>query len=244
MNNLIKSNFYKLSKNKFFINSLIISFVYIIINCFTIISKNSSMMYGAENLKETFLENSLLIYIFLLLVANTICDDYTSGIIKNIFSKGINKTKYFWSITVTVAVTCIIILLANSTLTSIIYTINYGFGTLNNPVHFLTSIIIRMLMIIAYISPVTAMTIITKNPMTGFIFGVIIPNLPSLLSFAQGFINLNINFQPVNMSYYSSLIFSSDYQITTLLLGTLIILLYIIIPAKIGISTLKKQDIK
>ena len=63
----------------------------------------------------------------------------------------------------------------------------FGIGPVLYPSYYALSVAARILFVVAYISFVLTMTIYTRNAITGFIFGLLIPNIPKILEMVLGF---------------------------------------------------------
>lgn len=63
----------------------------------------------------------------------------------------------------------------------------FGIGSVLYPSYYDLSVAARILFVVAYISFALTMTIYTRNAITGFIFGLLIPNIPKILEMVLGF---------------------------------------------------------
>ena len=57
----------------------------------------------------------------------------------------------------------------------------YGMGTISYPGYYALSVIARILFAVAHISFAVTMTVLTRNVITGVVFGLVIPNIPQIL---------------------------------------------------------------
>lgn len=64
----------------------------------------------------------------------------------------------------------------------------------------LFSLIARILFMMAHISFAITMTIFTRNAITGFMFGLIIPNIPQILEMILHFLKVNIELNFLKIS--------------------------------------------
>lgn len=78
-----------------------------------------------------------------------------------------------------------------------------GLGTVPYPGYYALSIAARVLFVIAHISFAVTMTILTKNAITGVIFGLVIPNIPQIVEMALRFLKLNVELDFLKICKYA-----------------------------------------
>ena len=134
-----------------------------------------------------FLSGDIVLYGFMLLTANMIAEAYSSGVMKNIIGRGIPKKRYYLSIIFTISAACVLVMLSGGVIMGGIAASKFGIGPVLYPSYYALSVAARILFVVAYISFALTMTIYTRNAITGFIFGLLIPNIPKILEMVLGF---------------------------------------------------------
>ena len=100
MKNLIRGHIYQLKKDHFFFGCLALSCIFLVVSIRLSLSlaSISSPVMGLEGMFNTFFSGDSILYIFMLLTANTVAETYRSGVMKNIIGRGIAKKQYYLSI--------------------------------------------------------------------------------------------------------------------------------------------------
>ena len=111
---------------------------------------------------------------------------------KNIIGRGIPKTRYYLSIIFTISAACVLVMLIGGVIMGGIAASKFGIGPVLYPSYYALSVAARILFVVAYISFALTMTIYTRNAITGFIFGLLIPNIPKILEMVLAFKNLTL----------------------------------------------------
>lgn len=244
MKYIFKSNFYRLKKDRFFLISIIFSLILIVFNSYQIISNNELVVTGWNKLRDGLVETQLWEYLFLILLANIINEDFNSGVIKNIFSRGVDRKKYYLGLILTILVILLTLSLANAFLGTLIATLKHGFGTIDNFILSIFAFVLKIIVLLINLCFITTTTIITKNAIQGFISGLLMLNLASILNIGAKIVNVNIPFQKLGISYYTSLIFDFSYDGFQYLLALLVCFIYLIFAICVGLKKIYSQDIK
>ena len=189
MKNLIRGHIYQLKKDHFFFGCLALSCVLLFgsIRLSLSLASVSTPVIGIEGLFNTFLGGDAILYVFMLLTANTVAETYRSGVMKNIIGRGIGKKQYYLSIVFTVSAVCVLVMLIGGIIMGVLAGSRFGMGTISYPGYYALSIIARILFVMAHISFALTMTIYTRNAITGVVFGLVIPNIPKILKWFWDF---------------------------------------------------------
>lgn len=182
MKNLIRGHIYELKKDNFFFGCLAFSFIFLIVTIrFSSVGAELSPVMGVDSLIGTFLSGDIILYAFMLLTANMVAEAYRSGVMKNIIGRGISKKQFYFSIVFTISAAYLLVMLISGIIMGVLAYSRFGVGTILYPGYYALSIIARILFVMAHISFAITMTILTRNAITGVIFGLVIPNIPQIL---------------------------------------------------------------
>ena len=81
----------------------------------------------------------------------------------------------------------------------------FGLGAVSRPGYYALSVIARILFVMAHISFAITMTILTRNAITGVLFGLVVPNIPQILEMLLSFFKIDIaldSFKSVAAAYF------------------------------------------
>ena len=120
----------------------------------------------------------------------------------------------------------------------------FGMGTMLYPGYYALSIIARILFVMAHISFAVTITVITRNAITGIIFGLVIPNIPQILETVLGFLKIHISLDFLKMSTYMPSVYSASNDLSSFLPCFIVVFGYLILSVLIGFRLMKYQDIK
>lgn len=246
MKNLIRGHIYQLKKDNFFFGCLVLSCVSLVVSIrlsFSLASVSTPVM-GIEGLFHTFLGGDTILYIFMLLTANTVAEAYRSGVMKNIIGRGIAKKQYYLSIVFTVSAVYVLVMLIGGISMGILAGSRFGMGTMSYPGYYALSVIARILFVIAHISFALTMTIYTRNAITGVVFGLVIPNIPKFLEMVLGFLRININLDFIKISTHMPSVYAASNDLSSFLSCFVVLCGYLILSIFTGLTLLKHQDIK
>lgn len=242
MKNLIRGHIYQLKRDLFFFGCLAVSFIFLIISIrFSSLGLESM---GVDSLMGTFLSGDIILYAFMLLTANMIAEAYRSGAMKTIIGRGIPKKKYYLSIVFTISAVCLLVMLMSGIVTGVLACSRFGMGTVLYPSYYALSIIARILFVIAHISFAITMTILTRNAITGFIFGLVIPKIPQILEMVFSFFKVNMDLDFFKISTHMPSIYAASNDLSSFFLCFVVLSGYLILSVVIGFRLLKHQDIK
>ena len=245
MKNLIRGHLYQLKKDNFFFGCLALSIVFLIISI-RVSSQGlgASPAMGVNSLMDTFLSGGILLYAFMLLTANLVAESYRSGAIKNIIGRGIAKKNFYLSIVFTISAVYLLVMLLSGIVTGIFAYSRFGMGSLLYPGYYALSIIARILFVTAHISFAITMTILTRNAITGVIFGLVIPNIPQILEMVLGVLKVNLDLDLFKISTHMPSVHEASNDLSSFLPCFAVLSGYLILSAVIGFNLLKHQDIK
>ena len=245
MKNLIRGHIYQLKKDNFFFGCLALSFIFLIVSIRFLSSASELIpMMGIDSLMHTFLSGDIILYAFMLLTANMVAESYRSGAMKNIIGRGISKKQYYLSIVVTISAVYLLVMLISSIITGVLACSKFGMGTALYSGYYVLSIIARILFVIAHISFAVTMTILTRNAITGVIFGLVIPNIPRILEMIMGFLKIPISLDFWKISTHMPSVSAASNDLSSFLPCFLLLCGYLVLSVFAGFWFLKRQDVK
>lgn len=246
MKNLIRGHIYQLKKDPFFFGCLALSCVLLVVSIrlsFSLASALTPVM-GIEGLFNTFLGGDTILYVFMLLTANTVAETYRSGVMKNIIGRGIAKKQYYLSIVFTVSAAYVLVMLIGGIVMGVLAGSKFGMGAISYPAYYVLSVAARILFVMAHISFALTMTIYTRNAITGVVFGLAIPNIPKILEMVLGFLRIQIDLDVIKMSTNMPSVYSASNDLSSFLPCFVVLSGYLILSIVAGLGLLKNQDIK
>ncbi len=245
MKNLIRGHVYQLKKDIFFLGCLAISVIFLIISIRSSLSSAElDPIMGINSFVDTFLDGDIILYAFMLLTANIVAESYRSGAIKNIIGRGIEKKKYYMSIVFTISAVYLLIMLISGIVVGVISFSKFGMGSFSYTSYYVLSMITRILFVIAHISFVVTMTIITKNTIIGFILGFVIPNIPKIVEMVLGFLKIRINLDFLKISTHMPNIYEASNNLSSFLPCFVVLIGYLVLSIVVGFKFFEYQDIK
>ena len=246
MKNLIRGHIYQLKKDHFFFGCLALSFVFLAVTIRLSFSLASALnpVTGIEGLFSTFLSGDTILYIFMLLTANTVAETYRSGVMKNMIGRGIGKKQYYFSIVFAVSAAYVLVMLIGGIIMSVLAAGKFGMGAISYPAYYALSVIARVLFAMAHISFALTMTIYTRNAITGVIFGLAIPNIPKILEMGLGFFKIHINLDFIKVSTHMPSVYGASNDLSSFLPCFAVLAGYLVLSVAAGFWLLKHQDIK
>ncbi|MGL4451798.1 MAG: hypothetical protein ACRCTZ_11470 [Sarcina sp.] len=245
MNNIIKAVIYRIFKSKAFIGCIIFSILDLVLGI--IMNKamyGEKIIYGVDSLNSSLTNNGTLAIIFLILMAILISEDYSSGAMKNIIGKGVNKLKYYIGNILAIMILYLVVSLIYSTVLTSYYTILNGFGSFEEIKYILVKSLVQFIIVVGMMFVVATVVIITKKTISGLILGCIILYIPSFLSILSIFIKLKFNFEIISLNYYQNIVATGSLQLKILIQAVVISVCYIILATLISNIILKKQEVK
>ena len=245
MGNLIRGHIYQLNKDHFFFGCLALSFIFLIVTIrFSSLESELIPLMGIDSLIGTFLNGDIVLYAFMLLTANMVAEAYSSGAMKNIIGRGISKKQYYLSIVFTISTAYLLVMLIISIIMGVLAYSKFGIGTILYPSYYALSIIARVFFVIAHISFAVTMTILTRNAITGIIFGLVIPNVPQILEMVFGFLKIHISLDFFKISTHMPSVYAASNDLSSFLPCFIVLCGYFILSVFAGFRLLKHQDIK
>ncbi|OUN22211.1 hypothetical protein [Pseudoflavonifractor sp. An85] len=245
MKNLIRGHLYQLKKDYFFFGCLALSFIFLIISIrISSLEAEFSPVTGVDSLIGTFLGGDIILYAFMLLTANMVAEAYHSGVMKTIIGRGVAKNKYYLSIVFTISTLYVLVMLISGIVTGALASSRFGMGTVLYPGYYVLSIIARILFVMAHISFAITMTTLTRNAITGVIFGLVIPNVPQILEKIFGFFKVNLDLDFFKISTHMPSVYAASNDLSSFLLCFVVLSGYLILSVVTGFRLLKYQDIK
>lgn len=242
MKNLIRVHIYQLKKDNFFFGCLALGLIFLIVSIR--VSSLGAESSGIESLIGTFLNGDIILYAFMLLTANMIAEAYRSGVMKNIIGRGISKKQYYLSIVFTISAAYLLVMLISGIIMGVLASSKFGIGTIFYPSYYALSIIARILFVMAHISFALTVTILTRNAITGVIFGLVIPKIPQILEMIFGFLKIHIDLGFFKISTHMPSIYAASNDLSSFLPCLVVLCGYLILSIFTGFMVLKHQDIK
>ena len=245
MKNLICGHLYQLKKDNFFFGCLALSAVFLIISIrASSQGLGSNPVMGVNSLMDTFLSGDIILYAFMLLTANMVAEAYRSGVMKNIIGRGIAKKNFYLSIVFTISAVYLLVMLISGIVMGAFACSRFGMGTVLFPAYYALSIIARILFVTAHISFAITMTILTRNAITGVLFGLVIPNIPQILEMILSVLKVNLDLDFFKISTHMPSVHEASNDLSSFLPCFVVLSGYLILSAAIGFGLLKHQDIK
>lgn len=133
MKNLMRGYIYQLKKDHFFWGCLALSCVFLVVSIrlsFSLASASTPIV-GIDGLFDTFLGGDTLLYVFMLLTANTVAETYRSGVMKNIIGRGIAKKQYYLSIVFMVSAAYLLVMLIGGIIMGVLAGSRFGMGVIS-----------------------------------------------------------------------------------------------------------------
>ena len=246
MKNLIRGHIYQLKKDHFFFGCLALSCVLLAVSIrlsFSLASALNPVM-GIEGLLNTFLGGDTILYVFMLLTANTVAETYRSGVMKNLIGRGIAKKQYYLSIVFTVSAVYVLVMLVGGIVMGVLAGSRFGIGAISYPGYYVLSVIARILFVMAHISFALTMTIYTRNAITGVVLGLVIPNIPKILEMVLGFLRIQIDLDFIKISTHMPSVYAASNDLSSFLPCFAVLSGYLILSIVAGFRLFQYQDIK
>ncbi|MGN1295649.1 MAG: ABC transporter permease subunit [Bacilli bacterium] len=269
MKRLLKADFYRILKSKLTIAALIIIVAFVLINNFSyLFLKNmlesefesdpsmSSLFSARSFFVQSFSSTNnvgLLIPIFTSII---MCSDFSSGTLRNKIITGHKRSDILLSSFITGAVYNVVLILLYSLLNLLLGTLLFGYGTDFNGEQFLLILkelwagclqyiyLSSLITLLAFAIKKVSLTIILQ-----FVVQLVFDGFLLVASLLQTFdipkifqkLNLIIPINPVNEMISSS---GASLANTTLLVGTISTIIFIVINIIVGNVIFKESDIK
>lgn len=245
MKHLIHGHIYRLKKDNFFFGCLALGLVFLMITIrsSSLVSELSPVA-GIDSLISTFLSGDIVLYAFMLLTANMIAEAYRSGVMKTIVGRGIAKKKYYLSIVFTISAVYVLVMLVSGIVTGALACSKFGVGTVLYPSYYALSVIARILFVVTYISFAITMSILTRNAITGFIFALLIPNVPQILEMVFRFFKISLELDFFKISTHMPSVYTASNDLSSFLPCFIVLSGYLVVSVVTGFRLLKHQDIK
>ena len=245
MKNLIRGHMYQLKKDNFLFGCLALSIILLMISIRTFSPElEAGPVMGVSSFMDTFLSGDITLYAFMLLTANLVAEAYRSGAMKTIIGRGIPKKKYYLSIVFTISAVYLLVTLISGIVMGALAYSRSGLGTVPYPGYYALSIAARVLFVIAHISFAVTMTILTKNAITGVIFGLVIPNIPQIVEMALRFLKLNVELDFLKISANMLSVSAASKDLSAFFPCFAVLSGYLVVSIVAGFGLLKRQDIK
>ena len=246
MKNLIRGHMYQLKKDYFFFGCLALSFVLLFVSIrlsLSLASENNPVT-GLEGLFDIFFSGDTVLYVFMLLTANMVAEAYRSGVMKNIFGRGIAKKHYYLSIVFTMSAAYVLVMLAGGIVMGVIAGSRFGMGGIPYPAYYALSVLAHILFAMVHISIALTMSIYTRNTITGFVLGLAVPNIPKILEMVLGFLKIDIDLNFIKISTQMPSVYTASNDLSAFLPCFAVLCGYLVVAVFIGFILLKHQDIK
>lgn len=245
MKNLIRGHIYQLKKDNFFFGCLALSFVFLMVSVrYFSPGPESTPTMGVNSFFSSFLSGDIILYAFMLLTANIVAEAYRSGTMKTIIGRGVPKKTYYLSIVFTISAVYLLVMLISGIVMEMYAYNRFGIGAVFYPSYYALSVVARVLFVMAHISFVITMTILTRNAITGIVFGLAIPNIPQILEMVLGFLKINLELDSFKISAHMLSVYEASNDLTSFLPCFAVLSGYLIVFIAAGFWLLKHQDIK
>lgn len=246
MKNLIRAHIYQLKKDRVFFGCLVLSCVLLVASIRLSLSLASAEnpVTGIEGLFDTFLGGDTVLYVFMLLTSNMVAEAYRSGVMKNIFGRGIAKKHYYLSIVFTISAAYVLTMLIGGIVMGVLAGSSYGVGAISYPAYYVLAVLARILFAMVHISFALTMTVYTRNAITGLVFGLVIPNIPTILEMVLGFLKIHIDLGFIKVSAHMPSVYAASNDLSSFLPCFAVLCGYLIVSVFVGFMLLKRQDIK
>lgn len=250
MNKLINFEMRKLSKTKSFYISSIIILAFVCINILTSkMLSTSNDIQAATNLSgwsalKNSLSSGMVLMISGIFTALLVCEDETSGTLKNIYARGYSRSSVFFSKYLTSLFSIMIFAFISMASTFLIASILWG-NDVTLGENFILSIVTQLLIVIAYHAIYFVISIFLGKVGSAIAINIVAPSIIGLLlTMCDAFIKSN-NFKL--SSYWLDSLFSKlrEANVTDHWLITAIVLsiIYLVISLSIGYSLNQKKEI-
>lgn len=182
MNKLINFELRKLRKTKSFYNCIIISSVLAVLNALILksVSDATGELYDAASYIIKFTNNGMLTLIIGIFTAIFVTEDFFGGTIKNIYAKGYSRNVVYLSKYI-VSIISSLIFIGTSLLTCVIISNALFTGVAVENKTYLSSILLQILLIIAYNSLYFVISIIVGKLGSSIAFILVGPSMISLM---------------------------------------------------------------
>lgn len=246
MKNLIRGHIYQLKKDRFFYGCLALSCAALVasIRLSLSLASASNPIAGIEGLFDIFLGGDIVLYVFMLLTANTVAEAYRSGVMKNIVGRGIKKKQYYLSIVLTESAAYVLVMLIGGIVMGVLTGSRFGVGAIAYPGYYTFAVIARILFAMAHISFAITMTVYTRNAISGVVFGIVIPNIPRILEMVLEFLKIPVDLNFIKISTYMPSVYAASNDLSSFLPCFAVLCGYLILSVFVGFKILKQQDIK
>lgn len=246
MKNLIRGHIYQLKKDYLFFGCLALSFVLLFVSIRLSLSLASvdNPVTGLEGLLDIFFSGDTVLYVFMLLTANMVAEAYRTGVMKNIFGRGIAKKHYYLSLAFTLTAVYLLVMLAGGMVMGVIAGSRFGMGAIPYLPYHTLSVLAHVLFAMVHISFALTMAIYTRNAITGFVLGLAIPNIPKILEMVLGFLKIQIDLDFIKLSTHMPSVYSASNDLSSFLPCFAVLGGYLIVTVFAGFRLLKYQDIK
>ncbi|MGN0328849.1 MAG: ABC transporter permease [Lachnospira sp.] len=238
MNKLINFELRKLRKTKSFYNCIIIASVLAVLNALILksVSDTTGVLYDAASYSLKFTNNAMLTLIIGIFTAIFVTEDFSGGTIKNIYAKGYSRNVVYMSKYIVSTVSALIIVITSLLMCVFVSNALFKGEAVENST-FASSLLLQMLLIVAYNSLYFLISIIVGKLGSSIALIIVGPSMVSLvLTLADSFLNIqNVKFndywlenclssvQVINCSnsiIVSSLVVSMAVIIVSLVVGT------------------------
>ena len=251
MLNVIKANFYKLSKNRLlkFATIGLLVFMVIFLGILTAIEffkgdSVSNLINGAVVFQEGIASIEIFSILFGALAIIQVSDDYQDGLLKNVFSKGIGRSSYFLGNSIAISSLAYVFFIIYLIISVGFATYFFGWGELKSiGLMFLNLFTVFCLLVAIITLAMTSTILLKKSGKAVLLFGGI-ALVPYILEIFNIWMKINFNFKRISLFNQINQVSTEILSINSLITAILLALGYIFICSWFSIFLLKKQDIK
>jgi ABC-type transport system involved in multi-copper enzyme maturation permease subunit len=194
--------------------------------------------------KDSIGNFTFIAFLFVIIAASFITADYAEGTLKNIFSKGIGRTKFYvaGNITMVLAGTGFVIFYVLSA--TLLGGIKYGFGHAGESGSLVLLFFVELLLFAASVVVISFASVVCKKSTPAILLYILITFLPSLLTGIASALKLTVNFNYIGFNFYLTELPKDPTNPTLIFGGIAVAAVYIGLSIMGGALVLKKQDIK
>ncbi len=267
MTNLLKSDFYKLFRSKYFYICNIILLAFVVITLITSIVMKTSIeklgndledfthftdfLNGIHSFPVFFSLSSTIFLLVAIIISNFVTLEFSQGTIKNIISIGHPREYVYLSKLLTMLFSALHIVLSSLIFMVLSYTIAFGFGKIpeNFYPELIRMLLLEFLVIFSVVSFFLMLAFLYRKNSSAISTSIIIIFLsPIVFSLINALGNYYFKFKEFQSEKYLMISYSdifADYKIEQkdIITGIIVCILTIIITTAIGMFTFKKRDI-
>lgn len=248
MINVIKANFYKLSKGKFLkvytiLMFLLLFFLFGLFFFIKIIGGELTLIKGNEVICGSLSSVGFISIIFGILLISTISEEFDEKILKNIFSRGISKRNYIGGNIITMMILSFVsqLIYTASTVIIIIYN-NYKIEG------YVATIFVKVGLSVLIIGAIISVAILSilwiKKGVKALVVFLLILYTPNILQFLNVWFKLDFDFSRLSLLANANLLSISSISMNDILQIFIVSFITIVLFFNLANRCLNQQEIK